>query len=301
MTELTGIDEFNWALRMTTSIIPAETAIGRHLRDAATARRILLMAGLPSTGKSLMLQQLIILASEAGRHVHTLQWDDARSAFETQDWLQVFPEVDGVTHPGIRRAIGLWVRRAVATWHNQHQSRSDILIVELPVVGGRFAELLQPVNDDAEPLLKSQDTLVLVPVPTNKMRYVITGIRAETSRNPRNEFEARDAPPHIVESSWAEIRRLYIEWNVIADESEVDERYQEAICRSVFEHLCRYRHLQILSIDREYPTTGSAYERSTTTQAVRASSQDVAAAYAQLMQLHPNQPAQLWIENWSEY
>ena len=286
---------------MTISIIPAETEIGRQLRDAAAGRRILLMAGLPSTGKSLMLQQLIILASEAGRHVHTLQWDDARSAFETQDWLQVFPEINAVTHPGIRRAIGLWVRTAVASWYNQHQSSNDILVVELPVVGGRFAELLQPLDDDAEPLLNSQHTLVLVPVPTNRMRDIITGIRAETSRNPRNEFEARDAPPHIVEASWAEIRRLYIQWHAIADESEVEEHYQEAICRTVFEHLCRYRHLQILSIDREYPTTGSAYERSATTEAVRASSQDVAAAYARLMQLHPNQPAQLWIENWSEY
>lgn len=286
---------------MTISIIPADIELGRQLRTAAAERKVLLMAGLPSTGKSLMLQQLIILASEAGRDVHTLQWDDARSAFETQHWLEAFPEIDNITHPAIRKAIGLWVRSAIATWHDQYGSGSDLLIAELPVVGGRFAELLQPHDDAAERLLTSQGTLVLVPVPTNAMREVITGIRAETSRNPRNAFEARDAPPHIVQSSWAEVRQLYVNWSGLEDGAEIDQHYQEAVCRSVFLHLCRHRHLQLLTIDREFPTTGSAYERNVATQAVRASSADVTQAYARLSELFPGEAAQIAVDNWSSY
>ena len=172
---------------MTKCIIPIDTEIGQKLRGAAVHCRILLIVGLPSTGKSLMLQQLIILASEAGRQVHTMQWDDARSAFETQDWLEVFPEVDNVTHPRIRKAVGLWVRGAVQNWCSVYSTSKDLLIVELPVIGGRFVELLQPHDDAPEAVMKSNDTLALVPVPTNEIRRVIAGFRAAPGRN-RQKF-----------------------------------------------------------------------------------------------------------------
>ncbi len=286
---------------MTKCIIPIDTKIGQKLRGAAAHCRILLIVGLPSTGKSLMLQQLIILASEAGRQVHTMQWDDARSAFETQDWLEVFPEVDNVTHPRIRKAVGLWVRGAVQNWCSVYSTSKDLLIVELPVIGGRFVELLQPHDDAPEAVLKSNDTLALVPVPTNEIRRVIAGFRAATSSEPRNDFEARDAPPHIVESQWAEARQLYIRWNSIEDVSEVDGQYQETICRSVFERLCRYRHMQILTIDREFPTKGSVYERDAPTKTVRATSDEVNAAFARLKHLFPGQSAERSIQNWADY
>ncbi|MGI9521697.1 MAG: hypothetical protein ACR2PG_08615 [Hyphomicrobiaceae bacterium] len=286
---------------MTKCSIPFDTEIGRQLRDAAADCRILLISGLPSTGKSLMLQQLIILANEAGRPVHTMQWDDARSAFETQEWLYVFPEINSVTHPGIRKAVGLWVRGAVWNWYNVHGTRNNLLIVELPVIGGRFVELLQPQDDAPETILTSKHTLALVPVPTNEMRRAIAGIRADTSSYPRNKLEARDAPPHIVESQWAEAHQLYAHWNTFEDSSQNDVRYQEAMCRSMFEHLCRYRHVQVLTIDRVFPTTGSVYERIAPTKPLRATSNEVIAAFAKLKCLYPGQSAERATEDWSDY
>ena len=86
-------------------IIPAGTAIGDALRAAVKARRMIFVAGLPSSGKSLMLQQLTILAHQAGRRIHSMQWDGARRAFETPEWLAKYPEVNDLTHPGIRKAV----------------------------------------------------------------------------------------------------------------------------------------------------------------------------------------------------
>lgn len=230
-----------------------------------------------------------------------MQWDDARSVFETEAWLSRYPEVDSITHPGIRKAIGLWVRRGVLDWRTAHSAPEDLLIVELPVVGGRFIELLQPLEDEAETLLASDETLALVPVPTNAMREVITGIRAQTFRNPRNELEAREAPIHIVEADWAEARKLYISWNNISDPSTVNPVYEEAVCQSVFEHICRFRPLNVLTIDREYPTTGSTYERPTPTQSFTATADEVKEAYARLQDLYPGNEAAKAADNWAEY
>ena len=73
-------------------------------------------AGLPGTGKSLLVQQLTQLAASAGRRVHLLQWDVARPPFEASAAGRRYPVVDGVTHPVIRKAVGLWARRAVVAW-----------------------------------------------------------------------------------------------------------------------------------------------------------------------------------------
>ena len=45
------------------------------------------LAGLPGTGKSLLLKQLVLIAQQAGRTVDTLQWDVTRLPFETADIL----------------------------------------------------------------------------------------------------------------------------------------------------------------------------------------------------------------------
>src|SRR3954471_19004712 len=100
----------------TASVLPQDSELYRRLYAAAVERRCVFFAGLPGVGKSLLLQQLSLIAHEAGRKVSLLQWDVARGSFETPEILARFPEVDGVTHAVIRKAAGLWARGAVATW-----------------------------------------------------------------------------------------------------------------------------------------------------------------------------------------
>ena len=77
-------------------------------------------------GKSLLVQQLALMAQAEGRHVHLLQWDVTRAAFERPEILARFPEVDGVTHAAIRQGVGTWARRAVHAWHEQVPQATSI-------------------------------------------------------------------------------------------------------------------------------------------------------------------------------
>lgn len=284
-----------------TCIIPAEHPIGRAFRDAVQSRKILFVAGLPSSGKSLMLQQLTILADQAGRRLHTMQWDAARRAFETDKWLAQYPEVNDLTHPGIRKAVGLWVRDAVADWAATHADDSDILIAELPVVGGRFAELLQPHEDAAEQLLTSEKVLFFVPIPTLEMRKVITGHRAETFANPRNEQETKDAPIYIVEGDWVAARQLHNAWAGVANDPDRDAQYSDVIYREVFDRLLRHRNAQILSVDCPFETTGSAYDRTAAVTELAATPDQVEATFARLQSLFPGKDAERAVDGWSDY
>ncbi|MEX0276171.1 MAG: hypothetical protein AB3N19_01515 [Ruegeria sp.] len=285
---------------MSASIIPPDTKIGRQLRSA-TGCRIVLIAGLPSTGKSLLFQQLTILADEAGRTVHTLQWDDARRDFETEKWLGLYPEHENLTHPGIRKAVGFWVRDGIRKWDQTHSEAEHLLVIELPVVGGRFIELLRKDDDAIESLLASTETCVLVPVPTNALRQKIEAFRADTFSNPRNEQEKKDAPPHIVHSNWVALRKVYNRWEGLSDDATRDARYEEEIVRSVFGRLCRFRNTEFLTIDRVFATTGSAYERPVPVLKTRATEDDVEAAFARLRKLFPDEAADKAVDGWSDY
>lgn len=138
------------------------------------------VAGLPGVGKSLFIRELARAAHRAGRTVHLLQWDVARTAFATPAIDARYPERDGVTHAVIRKAIGQWARGAVLRWAREHDA-AHILIGEVPLVGNRLLDLAQVQTDDAEPLLAGPDTLFVTPVPSIAVRAVIEGARGRTS------------------------------------------------------------------------------------------------------------------------
>src|SRR3954451_10462208 len=141
------------------SVLPPDSELYRRLHAAAVERRCVLFAGLPGVGKSLLLQQVSLIAHEVGRRVSLLQWDVARGPFETPEILARYPEIDGVTHAAIRKAAGLWAREAVGAWDRTHPGRSDgadVLIGEVPLVGNRLIELVQRRDDAAEALLAGE-------------------------------------------------------------------------------------------------------------------------------------------------
>lgn len=282
-------------------IIPEDHPVGIAIREAASARKMVAVAGIPSTGKSLMQQQLSVLAHQAGRGVHSLQWDVARGKFETGEWLERYPEIDNLTHPGIRKAVGLWARRAVADWVDRHSGDDDILIAELPVIGGRLADLMRPEEDGVEAVLASERALFVVPVPTVEMRGVITGHRARTFAAPRNVEEARDAPMHLVEAEWVATRRMYNAWNGIDDDAARDSEYDPGIYRAVFERLLRHRHLEILSVDRSFEATASAHAKRFPVTELEAGSEAVAAAFASMQERYPGPAAEHAVDGWERF
>src|SRR6266478_3460037 len=96
-------------------VVQADRRLLEHVQ-ALVRQRMVFFAGLPGTGKSLLVHQLTHLADASGRSVHLLQWDVARPVFEASPVGRRYPLAGGVTHPVIRKAAGRWVRQAVAEW-----------------------------------------------------------------------------------------------------------------------------------------------------------------------------------------
>jgi hypothetical protein len=196
------------------AIVPRDSELFRRLHQAAVERRCVFFAGLPGVGKSLLLQQLSLLAGEVGRRVHLLQWDVARGPFETPAILGRYPETDGVTHAVIRKAVGVWARAAVGAWQQRHADRRDLLIGEVPLIGGRLIELVQRRDDPVEALLASEGTVFFIPVPSREVRQVIEAARVREMASPSHERERANAVPSLMRALWAEVATVARELGV---------------------------------------------------------------------------------------
>src|SRR5262249_49590074 len=144
--------------------------------------RMVFFAGLPGTGKSLLVHQLAHLA--ASRRVHLLQWDVARPVFEASRAGQRYPLVGGVTHVAIRKAAGLWVRHALAEWNRRHRGSAPLLAGEPPFVGGRSADLARRLPDAAEPLLTAPACRFAIAVPSREVRRFLESERERRAAAP---------------------------------------------------------------------------------------------------------------------
>ena len=85
----------------------AETENGKILAGMARNCRIIFFTGLPVSGKSFFLRELISIAGKTGRRVRLIRWDAGLSSFQTDEILARYPNVEGGSHPVVRRAAGL--------------------------------------------------------------------------------------------------------------------------------------------------------------------------------------------------
>jgi hypothetical protein len=224
--------------------------------------RMVFFAGLPGTGKSLLVHQLAHRNAAAGRRVHLLQWDVARPIFEASPAGRCYPLANGVTHPMIRKAAGLWARAALVTWSDHHAAAGDVLIGETPFVGGRFIELARPLDDRAEDLLAGESVRFALPVPSSDVRRFLEARRAERAHHPRHPREREDAPPHVLRDLWrdlAEVARvLGVALGAPPLAPGLDARdvrpYDPAVYRAVYERVLRHRNVEVLELEVILPT-----------------------------------------------
>lgn len=170
-------------------VLRPESELHHALRDLARQARLVFFAGLPGTGKSLLIHQLAHLAHAGGRTIHLLQWDVVRPVFETSDAGRRYPQVDGVTHGMIRMAAGRWARDAVRRWHQEHPQSLHLLIGETPFVGHRLIELARPADDAAEPLLTRAETRFVIAVPSREVRQHLEAERERRAARPLHDRE----------------------------------------------------------------------------------------------------------------
>ena len=233
------------------SLAQRDPALHERLTGLAGSARIVFVAGLPGTGKSLVIRQLAHLAAGAGRAVHLLQWDVARPVFEASAAGRRYPVVNGVTQPMIRKAVGLWARRAVAAWDRRHPEPGPLLIGETPLVGHRLIELARRADDVAEPMLSHAACRFVIAVPSVAVRQHVEQERARRASASQHPREREDAPPHVLRDLW---RQLLVAARGLGMPVDDAAPYDPAVYRQVYETVLRDRAPEVLSLDTILPT-----------------------------------------------
>jgi hypothetical protein len=243
-------------------LIQADPELAARVEGLARHARAILVAGLPGTGKSLLIHQLTLLARRAGRSLHLLQWDVARPLFEASPAGQRYPIVDGVTHVAIRRAVGAWARQAIAAWDRRCAEPANLLVGETPLVGGRLIELGRRAGDDAEGLLSGAPCRFVIPVPSRDVRRYLEAERERRAKRPLHEREREDAPPNVLRDLW----RALVEVAAALGAADVDRSmpYDPRLYQRVYETLLADRHVEALAMNTVLPTSAmSVYDLTT--------------------------------------
>lgn len=226
-------------------VVGADRGLADRIR-ALAARRMVFVVGLPGTGKSLVVHQLVHVASGAGRAVHLLQWDVARPVFEASPAGQRYPLTDGVTHAVIRRAAGLWVRDALADWDARYHDPAHLLVGEAPFVGHRFVELARPIDDRAEALLTSPACRFAIATPSREVRRFLEAERERRARAPLHPREREDAPPHVLRELWQSLAAVAGGRDAAA--------YDPAVYAGIYQDVLRHRNAEVVALDVILPT-----------------------------------------------
>ena len=228
-------------------VVDTDQRLAQRIR-ALAGRRVIFFAGLPGTGKSLLVHQLVHLASGAGRQVHLLQWDVARPVFEASPAGRRYPLADGITHPVIRRAAGLWVRDVLVEWNERHPEPEHLLVGETPFVGNRFIELARRTDDRGEALLTLPSCRFVIAVPSREVRSFLEAQRERRAGTPLHPREREDAPPHVLRDLWQNLA-------VIAGTAaEGPVPYDPVVYTRVYQQVLRHRNTEMVELDVILPT-----------------------------------------------
>ncbi|MCY3864013.1 MAG: hypothetical protein OXG68_01095 [Chloroflexi bacterium] len=262
---------------MSPLILEPESWLYRKFSQLIEDADFVFFAGLPGVGKSLLLQQMTLMALAAGRRVTLLQWDVARQTFETPR----YPLSDGATHPLVIRATGLWLRRALVDWDARAKRPADMLIGEAPLNGGRFIEIARQIADEAEALLSDARTQFLIPVPSQPVRALIEARRGRSIAEPQHENEAHDAPPDLLRALWLDVYRVGVALG-LAPATTSDAPYSPAVYQAVYRHLLQHRQAQVLPIDEPLQPTASVYDQAAPLPMLRATAAQAESILADL-------------------
>ena len=239
-------------------VVDADKQLTEQLR-ALSRQRMVFFAGLPGTGKSLLVHQLVHLAAGSGRSVHLLQWDVARPVFEATVAGRRYPLLEGVTHPVIRKAAGLWARRALILWSERHRDPRHLLAGETPFVGSRFVELARRRDDGAEALLSAKSCRFVIAVPSFEVRRFLEARRALRAASPLHPREREDAPPSVLHDLWRELAEVAGQLGLASGAAGVSATntvgpYDPLVYRRVYELVLRHRHVEVAPLDAILPT-----------------------------------------------
>ena len=228
-------------------IIPEDHHLYTQFKKLIEEKRLVVFSGLPGVGKSLYINEFYRLAEDLKVPIDLIQWDVARKAFETDLIKAHFPMGEGVVHNGLKLIAGEWLLRFVKKWLIDNEDSDRMLLVEAPLVGHRFIELVKPVGDTyLESFLSSDQTVVLMPVPTKEVRSAI-----EESRRKQVDEDAQvwfGAKPSVMQMLWNMTCDIAIELGYDM-ETRSEYEYDPEVYIWVFNKILKHRHFVPLNID----------------------------------------------------
>lgn len=229
------------------TVIPKTSKVYTQLLELVTSTQIVIFSGLPGVGKSLYINEFKTIAKAEGHTVDLIQWDVARKGFETPFVKEHFPMGEGTVHNGLKLMAGQWLIDEVELWADAHLDTGRILLIEAPLVGHRFVELIKPLkNTDLEAILASESTKVVMPIPSKKVR---TKIEEERARQVSEEAKAwSGAKPSVMLMLWKMTCGIANELGMDIDMSGQPE-YSPSVYEYVFSVILKHRHFEPLMIE----------------------------------------------------
>ncbi len=233
------------------NIIPESSLVFQTLRQAAVSAKAVVFSGLPGVGKSLYINQFKHTAASEGRKVTVIQWDVARKAFETPLIEERFPMGDGVVHDGVKLSAGAWLLATVKAWMESHQEdKSQLLLIEAPLVGHRFIELAQVQSDkELELFLSSSAFQVICPIPSIRVRAKIEADRAAQIAEDAKVWSG--AKPSVMLMLWKRICGIANDYGRSIP-MDGQPPYDPDVYEFVFRKILKHRQFIPLHIDEIY-------------------------------------------------
>ncbi|MEM8908370.1 MAG: hypothetical protein AAGD05_11035, partial [Bacteroidota bacterium] len=198
------------------NFLPSNSLIYQQLDALAQSGKGVVFSGLPGFGKSLYVQQFRKLADQYQRPVDLIQWDVARKAFESITLLQQFPMDAGTIHPVIRLAVGQWLLDFLTSWFPQNETTNRLLLIEAPLVGNRFVELVQTQsNSRLDNYLRSKQVQFVLPIPSVQIRHRIEQARAKDVQETATTWSG--AKPSVMLQLYKMICEIAQQWGMDID------------------------------------------------------------------------------------
>lgn len=232
------------------NIIPTSSPVFQKLKTVAASSQIVIFSGLPGVGKSLYIREFQLIAKSLEKPVDVIQWDVARKAFETDYISEHFPMGEGTVHNGLKVIAGKWLIDEIELWIEEHADSDRILLIEAPLVGHRFIELVK-LNPDTEieSILSADTTKVIMPIPTAEVRQKIEAERARQVSEDAKVWSG--AKPSVMLLLWKMTCGIANEFGKNIDMSG-QPPYSAEIYEYVFGKILKHRNFVPLIIDEVY-------------------------------------------------
>jgi len=230
--------------------IPQSSPVFQQLLQIAKKSQLVVFSGLPGVGKSLYIREFKLIAKSLDIELDVIQWDVARKAFETSFIAKHFPMGEGTVHEGVKLMAGHWLMDELRLWYDTYNDSARILLIEAPLVGHRFIELVKPVDDsELESFLSSDRTTVVMPIPSIEVRSKI-----ETERKRQVKEDAKvwsGAKPSVMLMLWKMTCTIANEFGKNIDLSS-QPKYDPEIYAFVFKKILKHRNFVPLIIDEVF-------------------------------------------------